>query len=135
MQKGDMESVKREYIRRQRKIRAMITIELEHPEGARLSLSTRDRNVRLVAETRDISWGGLCLQFPVLPQDRENRFTPPKAHTVVGSSITVNLSSPLLTLYGEVIRFDSRNKVMAVIITKVSDYDLWQELCNQDPDR
>ncbi len=130
-----MESVKREYIRRQRKIRAMITIELEHPEGARLSLSTRDRNIRLVAETRDISWGGLCLQFPVLPRDRENRFTPPKAHTVVGSPITVNLSSPVLTLHGEVIRFDSRNKVMAVIITKVSDYDLWQELCNQEPDR
>jgi hypothetical protein len=132
MQDGDMESVKREYTRRQKKIKAMITIELEHPEGARLTLSTRDRSFRLIAETRDISWGGLCLKFPVLPQDREKRFTPPKAHTIVGSSITVNLSSPVLTLYGEVVRFDSRNQVMAVSITKVSDYDLWQELCNQE---
>ncbi|HPW68548.1 MAG: hypothetical protein WDA72_07700 [Desulfomonilia bacterium] len=130
-----MESVKREYTRRQRKIKAMITIELEHPEGARLSLSTRDRSFRLVAETRDISWGGLCLTFPVLPRDREKRFTPPKAHSIVGNSITVNLSWPVLTLYGEVIRFDSRDQVMAVIITKVSDYDLWQELCNQEPGR
>ncbi len=127
-----MDDIKREYPRKQQKIKAMINIKLEDPDAPTLSLSTKGKDIRLVAETKDISWGGFCLKFASVPSDPENRFTPAKAHTLVGKSIVVNLSKPALTLWGDVIRFDSNGKEIAVIITKVSDYELWQQICNQE---
>lgn len=127
-----MESIKREYPRKHKKIKAMINIHLEEPEGATMSLVTKDKGIRLMAETKDISWSGFCLTFSTAPGDPENRFTPAKAHTLVGQSIKVSLSGPALTLWGDVIRFDSKGRELAVIITKVSDYERWQALCSQD---
>ena len=126
-----MDSIKRDYPRKQEKITAKIHIHLDESHMGMLSLNTSGETIRLIAETKDISWGGFCLQFSKLPQDRENRFTPEKAHTLVGSQVAVNLSSPRLTLWGDVLRYDSQTKQMAIIITKVSDYDLWQELCGR----
>ncbi len=128
---GFMDSIKREYPRKQKKIKAMISIHIEESDGATLSLITRDKGVRLMAETKDISWGGFCLRFEDLPSDPENRFSPSRAHKLVEQAIKVTLSKPALTLWGEVIRFDTRTQEMAVIITKVSDYERWQNLCNQ----
>ncbi len=127
-----MDDIKREYPRKQQKIKAMININLEDQERPTLSLATKDKDIRLIAQTKDISWGGFCLKFTSVPSDPENRFTPAKAHTLVGKSIKVHLSKPSLTLWGDVIRFDSKGKEMAVIITKVSDYELWQHICNQE---
>jgi hypothetical protein len=127
-----MDEIKREYPRKQKNIKAMININIEDQEKPTLSLSTKDKDIRLIAQTKDISWGGFCLKFSSVPSDPENRFTPAKAHTLVGKSIKVHLSNPALTLWGDVIRFDSKGKEMAVIITKVSDYELWQQICNQE---
>lgn len=129
-----MESIKREYARKQKKIKAMISIHIEESQGVTLSLITRGKGIRLMAETKDISWGGFCLKFQELPSDPENRFSPSRAHKLVEQTIKVTLSTPALTLWGEVIRFDSKTQEMAVIITKVSDYDLWQGICNQEAD-
>lgn len=124
-----MDSIKREYTRKKENIKAMIHIHLDESDMGMLSLSASDKTIRLIAETKDISWGGFCLQFSKLPQDRKNRFTPEKAHTLVGSQVAVNLSNPRLTIWGDVLRYDSGTKQMAILITKVSNYDLWQELC------
>jgi hypothetical protein len=129
-----MESIKREYPRKQKKIRAMISIHIEESEGATLSLINRGNGIRLMAETKDISWGGFCLKFQEPPSDPGNWFSPSRAHKLVGQAIKVTLSRPPLSLWGEVIRFDSKTQEMAVIITKVSDYDLWQGLCSQEAD-
>lgn len=126
-----MEMIKREYPRSQKKIRAMISIHIEAPDDSALATAKRDKGIRLMAETKDISWGGFCLKFTTLPSNPENRFAPSKAHTLVGRSIRVNFAKLSLTLWGDVVRFDSKSKEMAVIITKVSDYDRWQELCDQ----
>ncbi|MBN2298212.1 MAG: hypothetical protein JXM72_06435 [Deltaproteobacteria bacterium] len=125
-----MDSIKREYPRKTKKIKAMINIRIDDSTMSALSPGIKDETLKIIAETKDISWGGFCLQLPKLPRDRGKRFTPEKAHTVVGRQIVVSLNNPHLTLWGEVIRFDSNAQEMAIIITKVSDYDLWQELCN-----
>ena len=124
-----MDSIKREYPRKQKNIKAMINIHFDESDLGTLSLSASGETIRLMAETKDISWGGFCLQFSKPPQDRNNRFTPENAHTLTGSQVAVNLSTPPLTLWGDVLRYDAQTKQMAIIITKVSDYDLWQELC------
>jgi hypothetical protein len=126
-----MDSIKREYPRMSKKIKAMINIHLDDANLGTLSLKTKNENIKLLAETKDISWGGFCLQLSKLPKDRDNRFTPEKAHTIIGKPIVVNLNKPHLTLWGDVVRFDSKGKQMAIIITKVSDYELWQELCKK----
>ena len=125
-----MDSIKREHPRKQENIKAMIHIHLDESDMGMLSLSTSGETIRLMAETKDISWGGFCLQFSRLPKDRKNRFSPEKAHTLVGNEVAVNLSKPGLTIWGDVLRYDSGTKQMAIIITKVSDYDLWQRLCS-----
>lgn len=127
-----MDPITREYPRKQKKIKAMINIHLEDPEAATLSITTKDKEIRLIGETKDISWGGFCLKFSSVPNEPEKRFTPSKAHTLVGKSIKVTLTNPALSLWGDVIRFDSKSKEMAVIITKVSDYELWQAICTQE---
>ncbi|HQI00738.1 MAG TPA: hypothetical protein PLA18_05655 [Deltaproteobacteria bacterium] len=127
-----MEPIEREYPRRQKKIKAMVSIHVEAPAQTASSSVRRDRGIRLMAETKDISWSGFCLKFAALPADPENRFSPSQAHTLVGRSIRVKISKPLITLWGDVVRFDSRLREMAVIITRVSDYDLWQQICGQE---
>ncbi len=126
-----MEPIEREYPRRQKKIKAMVSIHIEAPAQTASSSVRRDRGIRLMAETKDISWSGFYLKFAALPADPENRFSPSQAHTLVGRSIRVKISKPLITLWGDVVRFDSRLREMAVIITRVSDYDLWQQICGQ----
>lgn len=124
-----MDSIKREYPRRQENIKAMIHIHLDESDMGALSLKKSDETIRLMAETKDISWGGVCIYISDPPHDRKNRFIPENAHTLVGGQITVNLTNPKLTLWGDVLRYDSRSKHMAVILSKVSDYGLWQQLC------
>lgn len=126
-----MDSIKREYPRSSRSIRAMISIGLEGMDGAATIRSgSKDKGVRLMSETKDISWSGFCLKFSSLPDDPENRFSRAKAHKLVGTTIKVMLSKPKITLWGDVIRFDATAMEMAVLITKVSNYDLWQQVCD-----
>jgi len=125
-----MDSIKREYPRKNKKIKAMMSIHIDDSTMPALSPGVKDETLRIIAETKDISWGGFCLQLQRLPRDKGKRFTREKAHTIVGRQIVVSLNNPHLTLWGEVIRFDSIAQEMAIIITKVSDYDLWQGLCD-----
>jgi hypothetical protein len=126
-----MDSIKREYPRCSTRIRAMITIGLEGKEGAAVIRSgSRGKEIRLMTETKDISWGGFCLRFASLPEDPEDLFSRARVHKLVGKTVKVMLSEPKVTLWGDVIRFDAGTREMAVIITKVSDYDLWQHTCS-----
>jgi hypothetical protein len=128
---GDrMDSIGREYTRSRKKIRAMISISIEGTGDAVIRSGTRDKGMRLTSETKDISWSGFCLKFSSLPDDPEKRFSPSRAHKLVGKTVRVTLSKPGITLWGDVVRFDSAAREMAVVITKVSDYDLWQEVCD-----
>ncbi|HHO77078.1 MAG TPA: hypothetical protein ENN05_11730 [Deltaproteobacteria bacterium] len=125
-----MDSIKREYPRKSKKIKGMINIHINDSTMEALSPGIKDETIKIIAETKDISWGGFCLQMTNLPRDRGKRFTPEKAHTIVGRQIVVSFNNPHLTLWGEVIRLDSKAHEMAITITKVSDYDLWQGLCD-----
>ena len=129
-----MDSIKREYPRKQEKITAMAAI---HPDASALETlgpGTKNEIIRFLAETKDISWGGFSLQLDKVPQDSENSFSAEKAHTLAGRQIEVNLANPRLTVWGDILRYDSEKKHMAVVLSKVSDYDLWQELCGTDKD-
>jgi hypothetical protein len=128
-----MDSIKREYPRSSKQIRAMISIGLEVAGGAAtIRTGAGDKGIKLMSETKDISWSGFCLKFETLPDDPGNRFSPSQAHKLVGKTIKVLLSKPKLTLWGDVIRFDSRARELAVLITKVSDYDRWQAVCEAE---
>ena len=110
----------------------MINIHLDESNIDSVNVSPKDQSIKVIAQTKDISWGGFCLQFPDLPQDPHNRFSPEKAHSLVGRPIKVTLTKPSLTLWGDIIRFDSKAKQMAIVISKASDYELWQELCEKE---
>ena len=108
-----------------------------HPDASTLETSspgTKNEIIRFLAETKDISWGGFSLQLDKVPKDRENSFSAEKAHTLAGRQVEVNLANPRLTVWGDILRYDSEKKHMAVVLSKVSDYDLWQELCGTDKD-
>ncbi len=110
----------------------MITIHPDLSSKEMFAPGTSNETIKFMAETKDISWGGFSLQLDKIPQDRDNSFSAEKAHTLAGRQVAVNLSSPHLTVWGDILRYDSAKKHMAVIISKVSDYDLWQELCDGD---
>jgi len=126
-----MESIKREYPRRQKKIKAMISLHLDDNNLNDISTHSTQKKIRIMSHTKDIGWGGICLEFEDLPKDSGNSFSPSRAHTIVGKSIQIKLRDPNLTLWGEVIRFDSKTREMAILITKVSDYNYWQTICDE----
>ncbi len=108
----------------------MTSISIEATGDAFVRSGRGDTGVKLMSETKDISWSGFCLRFPSLPDDPGNRFSTARAHTLVGKAIRVTLENPKLTLWGEVVRFDAAAREMAVVITKVSNYDRWQQVCD-----
>jgi hypothetical protein len=125
-----MDTIMREYPRTSKSIRAMISISLDGLEGYAIIRSSRkDKGIRLMSETKNISWSGYCLKFGSLPEDPDNLFSREKAHKLVGRTIKMILSNPKLTIWGDVIRFDYKAREVAVVITKVSDYGRWQTVC------
>ena len=84
-----------------------------------------------LVNTIDISLGGFCAKVVHSPTDTDKSFSPAVAYTLVGRTITVFFKDNDLVINGRVVRIEPRTMLMAVVITKVSDINLWRQFCGQ----
>ena len=86
---------------------------------------------RGIVETVDLSLGGMSARILSSPLDTDRSFSPAFAHLLVGKEIKVDFPSASVTVWGKVVRYDPRNMLIAIIISKVSDIMRWRELCSE----
>jgi hypothetical protein len=84
-----------------------------------------------VVETIDMSLCGLSARIISSPMDTDKSFSPALAHLLVGKEVKAAFSSSGIAVWGKVVRFDPRNMLIAVIITRVSDVMGFRELLSQ----
>ncbi len=89
------------------------------------------QNIMSLAETGNISIGGMALHIVGSSMDADRSVTKKNAHQIVGKPIEVVLSAEDLTLRGEVLRVDPNTLEIFVVINKVSNVQRWKELCAQ----
>jgi hypothetical protein len=103
----------------------------------RISLSSRNtgkiikgiKNIIAMAETKDISIGGMSLRIVGSPMDAKNSFTPANATHLIGRPIEVVLDDENLIIWGDVVRTEANTLELAIVIYKVSDVNQWKQLC------
>jgi len=81
--------------------------------------------------TIDVSLGGFCVKVDNSQTITDKRFSPAIAYTLVGKTITVFFRDNDMVISGKVVRIEPGTMLMAVVITKVSDINLWREFCGQ----
>lgn len=84
-----------------------------------------------MVNTIDISLGGFCAKVVHSPTDTDKSFSPAIAYTLAGKTITVLFKGNDMVISGKVVRIEPRSMFMAVVITKVSDINLWRQFCGQ----
>ncbi|HPI92145.1 MAG TPA: hypothetical protein PLT09_01540 [Deltaproteobacteria bacterium] len=113
--------------------------DLRFPARVKISLSGRDsgkilqgiQNVIAMAETRNISIGGMSLKIVGSPLDVRRSLTPNNAVHIVGRPIEVVLEDENIVIWGDVIRTESNTMELAIVIYKVSDVQEWKKLCSE----
>jgi hypothetical protein len=103
----------------------------------RISLSSRDtgkiiqgiQNIIAMAETNDISIGGMSLRIVGSPMDAKKSLTPANATRLIGRPIEVVLDDENLIIWGDVVRTEANTLELAIVIYKVSDVNQWKQLC------
>ena len=108
----------------------------------RISFSSRDtgkiiqgiQNIIAMAETNDISIGGMSLRIVGSPMDARKSFTPSNARHLVGRPIEVVLDKENLIIWGDVVRTEADTLELAIVIYKVSDVKQWKQLCSENDD-
>jgi hypothetical protein len=110
-----------------------------HPARLKIALSSRYsgkiiqgiQDVLAMAETKNISIGGMSLRIVGSPFDAKKSLTPANAVNVVGKPIEVILEEENIIIWGDVIRTESDTLELAMVIYKVSDVQEWKKLCNE----
>jgi hypothetical protein len=110
-----------------------------HHARLKISLSSRDsgkifqgiQSVLAMAETKNISIGGMSLKIVGSPFDAKKSLTKANAAHVVGRPIEVLLEEENIIIWGDVIRTEADTLELAIVIYKVSDVQEWKKLCNE----
>ncbi|HNQ85039.1 MAG TPA: hypothetical protein PLP82_01610 [Deltaproteobacteria bacterium] len=113
--------------------------DLRFPARVKISLSSRDsgkilkgiQSVIAMAETKNISIGGMSLRIVASPLDVRKSLTPAIASHVVGRPIEVVLEEENMVIWGDVIRTESNTLELAIVIYKVSDVREWKKICSE----
>jgi hypothetical protein len=116
--------------------------QVRHPARLKISLSSRNsgkilqgiQSVIAMAETKNISIGGMSLKIVGSPFDARRSLTPANAGHVVGRPIEVVLEEENIIIWGDVIRTESDTLELAIVIYKVSDVKEWKKLCSRRSD-
>jgi hypothetical protein len=111
----------------------------KHPVRLKIALSSRDsgkilqgiQDVLALAETKNISIGGMSLKIVGSPFDAKKSLTRANAAHVVGRPIEVVLEEENIIIWGDVIRTEADTLELAMVIYKVSDVQEWKKLCNE----
>jgi hypothetical protein len=113
-------------------------IEARLPARLKISFVSRDtgkilvgiQNVIALAETRNISIGGISLKVVASPMEARMSLTPANASRVVGRPVEVVLEGVGLVIWGDVIRSEKDTMEIAIVIYKVSDVKEWKRICS-----
>jgi hypothetical protein len=92
------------------------------------------QNITAMAETNNISIGGMSLRIVGSPMDAKKSLTPANASQLVGRPIEVLLDHEDIVVWGDVIRADAKALELAIVINKVSDVQRWKKLCSEKND-
>ena len=84
-----------------------------------------------MAETKNISIGGMSLKIVGSPFDAKKSLTRANAAQVVGRPIEVILEEENIIIWGDVIRTEADTLDLAIVIYKVSDVQEWKKLCSE----
>ncbi len=109
------------------------------PARVKISFSSRDsgkilqgiHNIMAMAETKNISIGGMSLKLVGSPLDARRSLTPANASHVVGKPVEVILEEENIVIWGDVIRTESNTLELAIVIYKVSDVQEWKKICSE----
>lgn len=108
-----------------------------YPARVKISLSSRNsgkilegvQSVIALAETRNVSIGGMSLRIVGSPMDAKRSLTRANASHVVGRPIEVVLEDENVIIWGDVVRTQSDTMELAIVIYKVSDVQEWKKIC------
>jgi hypothetical protein len=87
------------------------------------------RHILAMAETNNISIGGMSLQIVGSAMDAGKSLTRSNASRIIGRPIEVVIESKDVMVWGDVIRTDREALELGMVIYKVSDVKLWKKLC------
>lgn len=107
------------------------------PATLKIAFSSRDsgkilqgiQNVMAMAETLNISIGGMSLKIVGSLMEAKRSLTPANASQAVGRPIEVVLEDENVVIWGDVVRTDRDNMELAVVIYRVSDVAEWKRIC------
>lgn len=119
---------KRRHVRIPRKLDVQLKIELRRIVSGKISQQVQ--NIVALAQTSNISIGGMLLAIVGGVMDARQSLTPANAPLVIGQTIEVIFSYPVLTVWGHVIRADTAS--LALVIDKVSNVRLWKQVCAEN---
>jgi hypothetical protein len=110
-----------------------------HPARLKIALSSRSsgnilqgiQDVLALAETKNISIGGMSLKIVGSPFDAKKSLNRANAAHVVGRPIEVILEEENIIIWGDVIRTDADTLELAIVIYKVSDVQEWKKICSE----
>ncbi len=110
-----------------------------YPARLKVSFSSRDsgkilkgiQSVIALAETKNISIGGMSLKVVGSPMDAKKSLTPANALHLVGRPIEVVLEEDNIIIWGDVIWTEADTLELAIVIYKVSDVKEWKKLCSK----
>ena len=119
----------RQHVRQPARLDAQLKVELMRLVSGKIS--QRIQSIVALAQTNNISIGGMSLHIVGGALDAKKSITPANAHLVVGHPIEVLLYDSGITVWGHVIRADGKKLELGLVIDKVSDVRRWKRLCSE----
>jgi hypothetical protein len=103
----------------------------------KVSFSSRDsgkilkgiENIIALAETNNISIGGMSLRIVGSAMQAKKSLTQANAVNLIGRPIEVIINKEKLAIWGDVIRTDVNTLELVIVIYKVSDANQWKKIC------
>jgi hypothetical protein len=120
---------KRTYERYSAKLAAKLRVSLASRNSGKIMQGIE--SIIAMAETDNISIGGMSLRIVGSAMDTRKSLTPANAAHLVGKPIEVALDNDDLVVWGDVIRTNGNTLELAIVIYKVSDVKEWKKLCSE----
>lgn len=123
---------KRKQHRYKRKLAAQLKVSFASRDSSKIIRAIE--NIIALAETNNISIGGMSLNIVGSSMDSKKSLTPANAVHLVGRPIEVLLDNRKIAIWGDVIRINAKTLELAIVIYKVSDEKQCKKFCTEFDD-
>lgn len=111
-----------------------VRFSIQCSETSSEKVATGKKKILGLARTKNISIGGMYLKLTGSPYDTRMSLTPANAQNILGKPIEVWVEQYNLEIWGEVIRVETPALDIGMVISKVSDVNVWKRLCSENID-